>query len=157
MNKITILNPDDLLGMPRVWTPERNRNAWEEIYSILEKNFSQDGADITLYLVFGIQGSGKSTFIINNPDFFSANAFVVDAALPAARHRHRALTLAKQNGVRAEAVWIDTPLHVALSRNSLREPDQQVPMENIVNVHALLEAPTGEEGFSRIHLIRDNP
>ncbi|WP_141213224.1 AAA family ATPase [Janthinobacterium sp. PC23-8] len=157
MNKIAILNPDDFLGTPRVWTPERNRNAWEEIYSILERNFSQDVADTTLYMVFGIQGSGKSTFIKNNPDFFSAHAFVVDAALPAARHRQRALTLAKQHGVRAEAVWIDTPLRVALSRNSLREPDQQVPMENIVNVHTLLEAPTSEEGFSRIHRIRENP
>lgn len=151
MNELVILNPDDFLGTPRVWTPERNRAAWEEIHTVLEHACAQASAPTTLYLVCGIQGSGKSTFIRDNPDFFAGRALVIDAALPAASHRQRALGIALRHGVPAVAIWLDTPLALALARNHLRPPDQRVPPENIAHVHTLMQPPSRDEGFSQIH------
>ena len=147
----TVLNPDAFLGSPRIWTPERNLAAWEEIYRLLEANFHQFGQAATLYIVCGIQGAGKSTWIGNNPDFFKAPAFVIDAALPAARHRARAMAFAAAHQVRAEAVWIDTPLEAALARNAGRAEDERVPEAAIANVHTMFEKPSIQEGFAVVH------
>lgn len=149
----TILNPDDFLGQPRVWTPERNAQAWETIYHILASNFSQQGPAGRLYIVCGVQGAGKSTWIRNHPAFFAPSSLILDAALPGARHRQRALALAREYAVRADAVWLDIALDVALHRNQSRAADEQVPEAAVRNVHAMFEAPTVEEGFDSIHRV----
>ena len=151
MSMSTVLNPDAFLGSPRIWTPERNLAAWEEIYRLLEANFHQFGQAATLYIVCGIQGAGKSTWIGNNPDFFTEPAFVIDAALPAARHRARAMAFAAAHQLRAEAVWMDTPLEVALTRNAGRVEDERVSEAAIANVHTIFEEPSTEEGFAVVH------
>lgn len=155
MEQIIILNPDDFLGTPRIWTPERNERAWEEIYRNLDTNLTTNSNGAALYVVVGIQGSGKTTFIKKNLNLFLKRSFIIDAALPAVRHRERALKIAAKNRVPVEAFWIDTPLDIALSRNRSRTLDQQVPEENIKNVYSLFEPPTLKEGFHRIHHIRN--
>jgi ABC-type thiamine transport system ATPase subunit len=149
----TILNPDDFLGQPRVWTPERNAQAWETIYHILVSNFSQQGPAARLYIVCGVQGAGKSTWIRNHAAFFAPSSCIIDAALPGVRHRERALMLAREHAVPAHAVWIDIALDVALQRNLSRAADQQVPEAALRNVHAIFEAPTVDEGFDHIHRV----
>jgi predicted kinase len=150
---LTVLNPDQFLGTPRVWTPERNLAAWETVYAHVNDACRAHGRAATLYIVCGMQGAGKSTWIADHPAFFSTPAIVIDAALPAARHRARALGIAHAHGVRSEAVWVDTPVELALARNAGRPTDEQVPAAAILNVQALFEAPSAAEGFAAVHRV----
>ncbi|KAF1048638.1 MAG: hypothetical protein GAK35_00188 [Herbaspirillum frisingense] len=154
MNQPLHLNPDHYLGTPRIWTPERNQQAWEACYRDLETFLQRHAGAATLYIVCGIQGGGKSSWIRDNLHTLAAPAVVLDAALPGARHRARAVTLAGIYGCRAEAVWINTPLETALSWNRLRPADEQVPEEAIHAVSENFEPPTLEEGFADVHEVR---
>lgn len=149
----TILNPDDFLGYPRLWTPERNAQAWENLYEALTEKLRNRQAAMGMYIVCGVQGAGKTSWIRHNRAFFAASSIIIDAALPAARHRQRALAIAREFAVDAEAVWIDTPLAVALARNALRSPDEQVAEDAVRNVHAIFEVPSLAEGFIKVHRV----
>ncbi len=60
------------------------------------------------------------------------------------------LELARQYGADAIAIWIDTPIDVALARNARRAPDKQVPEASVRSVAALFEPPSMGEGFSKV-------
>src|SRR5262245_10528530 len=74
----------------------------------------------------------------------------LDAALPAKRHRARAIALARRFGIRTTAIWINTPLERALIQNARRPADEVVPDSAVRSVFGLLEAPTIEEGFEEV-------
>jgi predicted kinase len=152
------LNPDHYLetGDGRIFTPERNTAAWEQLYLDLDEALQNGGGLVTLFVVLGVQGSGKSTWIDKNKAQLGDSAIFVDAALPGARHRARLLTLAGITGTPVTAVWINVPLAVALNRNSGRPPDKQVSEEVIRYVFSNFEPPTIDEGFSEIHVIKEN-
>ncbi|MEO5618454.1 MAG: AAA family ATPase [Candidatus Eisenbacteria bacterium] len=147
-----VFNPDDYLetGAGRVFTPERNAAAWERVYAELESCFSAAAPETRFYLVMGVQGSGKTTWIHENAASLGPAAVCLDAALPARRHRTRALELAARFGVPAVAVWIKATLEEALARNLRRAPDQQVPGDAIRSVASLIEAPVPDEGFAQV-------
>lgn len=155
MKNFLHINPDHHLGNPRIWTPERNHQAWEACYLMLEEFLSKHGRNATLYIVCGIQGGGKSTWITKNAEELAPCSTVLDAALPGARHRARALSLAQTHGARAEAIWINTNLEKALVWNRMRPVDQQVPDEAIRAVNENFEPPSLAEGFSAVHVVND--
>jgi signal recognition particle GTPase len=78
MQKAESINPDDFLQTPagRVWTPERNRRAWDQAYQALGAALMALKSQATaeqrprLYIVCGIQGAGKSTWIRQNAEQF---------------------------------------------------------------------------------------
>jgi predicted kinase len=80
---------------------------------------------------------------------------LLDAALPARRHRSRALALAKRFDVRAVAVWINVPLERALAQNAQRPPDQAVPEFALRSVFIMLEPPAVDEGFHEVIEVTD--
>jgi AAA domain len=151
------INPDDFLLTPagRVWTPERNEAAWEQAYASLRQALSRKphdnvaGQKRDLYLVCGIQGSGKSTWIRNNAPQLAPCVFF-DAALPKASHRLPILAMAHSVGAPAHAVWIDTPLEVCLRRNAERQIDERVPEAAIRSVATQFEPPSPAEGFIEV-------
>lgn len=147
-----VFNPDDYLATPegRVYTAERNAAAWEQMYTDLEALFRAAAPETRFFLVMGVQGGGKTTWIRAHCDAFGAHAVFMDAAVPAKRHRARAVELAKRFGVRATAVWIDTPLERALAQNARRRTDEVVPESAVRSVFSLLEAPTVDEGFEEV-------
>lgn len=151
------INPDHYLqtSTGRVFTKERQLEAWDRVYEDLQSALRRrSSVPAQLWLVMGVQGAGKTTWIRRNmaalPD-----AVFLDAALPAARHRTRALDIARRCGVEAFAVWIDTPLGTALARNASRPADERVPEDALRSVFSLLEAPTTGEGFVRVVEIVD--
>ena len=150
MSQLTIFNPDDFLGAPRIWSPDAGKIAWEKTYESLEFALKNSKQLTYLYVVCGIQGAGKSTWIQKNREFFKPGALILDAALPGARHRHRAVFLTQQYGALANAIWINTPLEQALVRNRLRPADEQVPDETIKTVAEIFEVPTEAEGFFQV-------
>ncbi|WP_208508423.1 AAA family ATPase [Variovorax paradoxus] len=152
------LNPDHCLqtSTGRVFTKERQLAAWDRVYEDLEAALRRrSSAAAQLCLVIGVQGAGKTTWIRQNMAALPDTVFL-DAALPAARHRTRALDIARRCGVEAIAVWINTPLEIALARNASRPADECVPEEALRSVFSLLEAPTTSEGFVRVVEILDN-
>ena len=147
-----VFNPDDYLQTPegRVYTDERNAAAWERIYSELEALFREATQETRFFIVIGVQGSGKTTWIKRNLVSLGPSAICLDAALPAKRHRARALALAQRFEVNAIAVWINVPLERALEQNAKRAPDEVVPEVALRSVFGLIETPTLEEGFLEV-------
>ena len=152
MRSPRVFNPDDYLQTQagRVYTDERNAAAWERIYSELEELFRDSTADTRFFIVLGVQGGGKTSWIRKHIGSLGSSAICLDAALPARRHRARALVLAQRFSVYSIAVWINVTLERALEQNAKRAPDEVVPEFAIRSVFGLIEAPTLEEGFREI-------
>jgi len=152
MNSQRHINPDHYLGIDNsyIFTPERNQAAWRKAYTDFESLLRNAKPSTKLYVVIGIQGSGKSTWVEHNILHFGSEAIFFDAALPARVHRRRVLELAQENGVSVIAVWMNTPLKVAIARNSARPPNKQVPELAVHRVFYMLERPEKDEGFSQI-------
>lgn len=152
------INPDHYLQTDtgRVFTKERQLTAWDRVYEDLEAALRRRFSNAAqLCLVMGVQGAGKTDWARQNMNALP-NAVFLDAALPAARHRTRALDVARRCDVEVTAVWINTPLEIALARNASRPADERVPEEAMRSVFSLLEAPTVSEGFVRMVEILDN-
>jgi hypothetical protein len=148
---IPSINPDDFLRTPagRVWTAERNRQAWRQAYAALEVALARSGERPQFYVVCGLQGSGKSTWIAQNGARLAPCVFF-DAALPRAVHRAPLLEMGKQAGARICVVWIDASLEAALRRNAARPDDERVPESAVASVAEQFEPPTLAEGMHDI-------
>lgn len=146
------INPDHFLATQdgRLDDPERGRAAWERAYAELAVQLVAAGAAGTLYVVCGLQGSGKSTWVERNAPDLGPGAIFFDAALPSVRHRSRALGLAAATRTPAVAVWINVPIEVALERNAARPSDERVDEQIIHHVLEQLVPPSVDEGFARV-------
>lgn len=76
----------------------------------------------------------------------------VDATNLATHERRQWIKMAKSFGYEVHAVFFDVPLEVCLDRNRRRE--RQVKEELVQRMAAKLRAPTFEEGFSKITVVR---
>ncbi|HCE3037195.1 TPA: hypothetical protein NG287_004545 [Vibrio parahaemolyticus] len=150
MEKVHI-NPDHYLttSQGRVWTEARSKLAWKKAYVDLEIAVQEISSDV--YIVFGVQGSGKSSWIKSQAP--SVPSIYFDAALPAQSHRSKAISIAKHNAKQIIAVWIDVSLELALSRNIARNYDEIVPEESLRSVYSQIEPPTLSEGFDKIIIV----
>jgi hypothetical protein len=158
---IASINPDDFLRTPtgRVWTPERNREAWSQAHAALEAALAKlaeaavSGEPPKLYVVCGLQGSGKSTWVAQNAARLAPCVFF-DAALPRASHRAPLIEMGKRAKARMSVVWIDASLEAALRRNAVRSEDERVPERALVSVAEQFEPPTLAEGVQEIIHVR---
>ncbi|MCD5995738.1 hypothetical protein KDX38_19595 [Pseudomonas sp. CDFA 602] len=150
-----VINPDDYLETPdgRVFTPERNQRAWQHAYAELDTALSKAEPGTRLYLVIGVQGAGKSTWIRNNIERLGNRAIIFDAALPKAQHREKIMALAMQHSVPVTGVLIQASLEIALFRNNCRSADKVVPEDAVRNVFNMLEPPHTDEGFANIEYV----
>jgi AAA domain-containing protein len=144
------VNPDDFLGNPRVFTDERNREAWRACKNIVESTLTGSKERYTYFLVCGVQGSGKTRWTKENEATFTEPALVFDAAHARVSDRAAALAQARRFGCRIVCIWIRCPLDVALMRNRARPADQVVPDEVVQLVFNTFEPPTVEEGFDEV-------
>jgi len=147
-----VIDPDAFLETERgrVWTPERNAEAWRLALAALSAALAADSVE-RLVVVCGLQGAGKSTWIARQRPQLGRVYF--DAALPGRQHRAPILAIARARGVAAEAVWIRAPLAVALERNRRRAADRQVPEASVRSVDRLFEPPSRAEGFAAVRIV----
>lgn len=143
-------NPDDYLETTGEFTAELGRRAWLRLYEELKSVLRRLEGRGVLYIVCGLQGAGKSTWVYENYERLSENSVFLDAALPKASQRRRPIELAKQFSIRAVAVWINTPLAVARERNSRRGANARAPESLIQRVASQFQSPTTEEGFEQV-------
>ena len=155
MSTPRVFNPDEYLRTPagRIFTEERNAKAWEQLYADLERCFSDAGPEAHFFLVMGVQGAGKTTWIRHHAAARGAAAVFLDAALPARRHRVRSMALVKRFGIRATAVWVNVPLEQALRQNAQRPSDEVVREAAVRGTFSVIEAPTLDEGFDDIIVV----
>jgi AAA domain len=144
------VSPDDFLGNPRVFTDERNREAWRSCKDLVERTLTEARERYNYYLVCGVQGSGKTRWVKENRARFVEPAIVFDAALSRACDRAGAVALARRFSCRLICIWICCPLDVALARNRARSPDHVVADEVVRLVFNTFEPPTLEEGFDEV-------
>jgi len=156
MSHLHHIGPDQYLDLEHaeVVTREQVADAWERAYCTLEERLRAIGAGARLYVVFGLQGAGKSTWITHHAHTFGDHAVFLDGPLPSRRHRQRALDIAAAVGCAAIAVWINTPLDVARRQNATRRGLARIRDETIQHVFDHLEPPTLEEGFSDVIEVR---
>ena len=119
-----IIRPDDLLvqGPGRYNTPDVSE-AWAESMRTLRAALADDEVD-TVGILIGIPGSGKTTWA-NKHD--RPGLVLFDAVWANARRRASMAARIRAAGKDALAVWVKTPLSIALLRNAQRPPWRQVP------------------------------
>lgn len=156
MSNIVWINPDHFLDTNdgRVWTPERDKAAWEQSYmQLADALLTWSAPDAkNLYIVCGVQASGKSTWIESNRDRLG-RCIIFDAALPRAIHRKRIIEEANGAGFSVHAVYLHTTLERALARNGSRREDIRVPDRAIISVMDQIEPPALAEGFDTVDLV----
>ncbi len=76
----------------------------------------------------------------------------VDATNLSPRERHGWIKMAREFGYEAHAVFFDVPLEVCMERNQRRA--RIVPEDVMQRMAAKLRAPSFEEGFSKIVVVR---
>jgi predicted kinase len=76
----------------------------------------------------------------------------VDATNLTPQERHNWVKLSKDYGYEVQAVFFDVPLEVCLERN--RKRNRSVEEEVMRRMSSKLRAPTFEEGFSKITVVR---
>lgn len=154
-----VFNPDDYLETVggRVFSQQRNADAWRLVTLALEAALSRAGPNARLIVVVGLQGAGKSSWIERSlAAGDDDNCLYVDAALPRRMHREPILALAAHHGVPVTAVWLRASVALALSRNAVRRADHQVPQASIEAVAAAFEPPCRSEGFVEVIEVSSN-
>ncbi|WP_146056793.1 AAA family ATPase [Chromobacterium alticapitis] len=146
------INPDHFLHRTdqQLPTPEQGKQAWALAYAELERQLLHGEGRLTLCVVCGLQGSGKSSWVRRRDPAQGERMIFFDAALPSPQHRGKALDYARSAGSPAIAVWLNAPLPLALARNAQRPPSQQVPETIIHHTQSLWQPPQLDEGFSRV-------
>src|ERR1700682_3905744 len=79
----------------------------------------------------------------------------VDATNLAPNERRQWIKMSKSFGYDVHAVFFDVPLEVCLERN--RKRDRQVKEELVQRMAAKLKAPSFDEGFSKVTVVRVKP
>ncbi len=144
------INPDDFLGNPRIFTAERNREAWRACKDLVERTLNEAREPYNFYIVCGVQGSGKTQWVKDNPTRFREPAIVFDAALSGVQARAGPVAQGRRFACRMICIWISCPLDIALARNRSRTPDQVVGDDVIRLVFNTFEPPAVEEGFDEV-------
>ncbi len=131
-----------------VWSVPRVKAAWAQATAQTEKLIAS-GRFEKLVLLVGIPASGKSTWLKSHQE---AGAIYFDATFTNAWKREPYIRMAKDAGMRVEAVYMNTPLLVCMDRNSCRTVDRKVPEDTLVNMAVSLagDPPTSKEGFDAI-------
>jgi len=145
------INLDEFLdtGEGRIWTPERNAEAWTRSYAAFATALKHASDKTTVYVLIGAQASGKTTWA-RAKAAEDPHAVVFDAILVKKSERLPILTSARAAGVPVVAVWLKTPLEVCVMRNAARSINELCGEDALRNVFAALEPPSLEEGFARI-------
>lgn len=152
MRSLRHINPDHFL--PDVFSGTvsagRGKLAWERAYAALEDSLDEVGMRGRLYVVCGLQGAGKSTWVAEHADAMDEYSVFFDAALPSRRHRTRPLVLAAASATPVSAIWLNVPVEIALQRNAQRSGAARVPEAVVYHVLEQLEPPSLEEGFEEV-------
>lgn len=134
-----------------------------------------------LVILCGVQGSGKTTFrrgrfpghVVVSKDLMRNNrrkelrqrelvehalaageSVVVDNTNPARADRAPLIAIGRELDAKVVGFYFDVDLAVCMRRNAARSGRDLVPRVGLLSVARRLEAPTSEEGFDELWLVR---
>ncbi len=133
----------------------------------------------TLYIMIGIQGSGKSEFCrrylpevrrVNLDTLKTRNnekrmisecraagcSYVVDNTNPTREDRARYIVPAKADGYRIVGYFMQSRLQECIARNNLREGKEKIPPKAIAMTSNRLERPDRSEGFDELFFVSND-
>ena len=133
----------------------------------------------TMYIMMGIQGSGKTTFCRKYlPDIPRVNldtlktrnnekrmisecqanglSYVVDNTNPTREDRARYITAAKTEGYRVVGYFMQSRLQECIRRNALRQGKEKIPATAIAMTSNRLEMPSRREGFDELYFVKND-
>lgn len=135
---------------------DESQRAWAKAYAELDTALTAVGSEGTLYVVCGLSGAGKTTWVQHHLNAFGDKAVFFDVAVPATQHRHKTLQIAHKNQVPAIAVWIEITPQLALERNQALPEDKRVPESTVRHAFALFQHPSTKEGFAEVRIVNAN-
>jgi len=167
-NEPKIICPDDLLvdrnGRYDYSNPTRIDNAWTVAKSQLALAIKGTHIPIRVYMLIGIQNSGKTSWRDNRKSFYSdRQPIVIDATNLTKSSRAewfleladiREETMTDKKDIKVCAVYFDVPLMMLQHRNSLRPPEKRIDSEKLADKFSKLQAPTTAERFDEIIIVR---
>ena len=132
----------------------------------------------SMFIMMGIQGSGKSTFCSRFlPDAVRVNLdtlhtrnkealliadclekscdYVVDNTNPAREDRARYIPKAKEAGYRVIGYFMQSRIQDCIQRNAQRIGKERVPDGAIAMTSNKLEMPSYEEGFDELYFVKN--
>ena len=138
-----------------------------------------DIGSVTVYIMVGIQGSGKSLFCArylsgvqrvnldtlktrNNEKrliarcYESGCSYVVDNTNPTREDRARYILPAKENGYRIIGYFMQSRLKECIKRNNTREAKERIPAKAIAATQNRLELPSYSEGFDELYFVTND-
>lgn len=137
---------------------DESQRAWAQAYAELDAALEKLGSDGTLYLVCGLSGAGKTTWVQHHLNAYGDKAVFFDAAVPATQHRQKTLQIAHKHQVPVTAVWIEITPQLALERNQALPEDKRVPESTVRHAFALFQHPSTAEGFATVRMVKaDDP
>lgn len=133
----------------------------------------------TVYIMMGIQGSGKSSFCsiflsdvkrVNLDTLHTRNKemlmidechskgydYVVDNTNPTRKDRARYISSAKESGYRVIGYFMESKLQECIRRNNQREGKERIPSKAIAMTSNKLEMPSVEEGFDELYFVKND-
>lgn len=150
--------------------------SWEKLFPVLPEDEVKKGI---MYIMMGIQGSGKSTFCEKNLQYLHKISldelhtrskemqeimevfehgcdFVIDNTNPTSKDRERYISLAKENNYRVVGIFMESKLQKCIERNNKREGKACVPAKAIASTQNKLEIPRYDEGFDQLLYVRND-
>lgn len=147
MNKI--ISPDHFLfeDGKYVWTPQRVKEAWAKAHHELKLSLAMDDVK-NLMLVCGIPASGKSSWLLKQPE--DPQTVFFDATLTNKKTRKQLIKIAETAKANVSIAVFNTDFDTCVSRNNARSEDRKVPQTILERMHRHFEKgpPDMSEGYA---------
>lgn len=164
-NEPKIVSPDDYLVDKDNNYDYSNQtkidNAWRSARHKLRESILGTRISMRVYMLIGVQNSGKTEWRNNRDNFYSdRQPIVIDATnLTVVKRYEFFMELMEvqseaKKDIKVCAVYFDVPLLQLIQRNKERPASKRLPEQSITENYNRLEAPTTSEKFDEIINVR---
>lgn len=160
-----IVSPDDYLvdkdNNYDYSNQTRIDNAWRSAKHKLKESILNTRISMRIYMLIGVQNSGKTEWRENRNNFFlDRQPIVIDTTnLTVAKRSEFFLEIMKvqsesKKDIKVCAVFFDVPLLQLIQRNKERPATKRLPAQLITDNYNRIESPTTSELFDEIIIVR---